>query len=111
MRGGAGFNTDKTRSLPLKEREHLATTPQQSLGPTNPMQLKDVLREIKTCGVQMLAGPPVLETIDAVRCASGTDLPAHFVHAGPDIRHCSWLKAKGLANCLTSISRTMISTP
>ena len=40
-----------------------------------------------------------------------TELPAHFIHAGPDIRQCSWLKATGLANCLTGISRTMISTP
>ena len=56
-------------------------------------------------------GSSVLETIDAVRRASGTELPAHFVHAGTDIRQCLWLKATGLANCLTGISRTMISTP
>ena len=56
-------------------------------------------------------GSSVLETIDAVRRASGTEPPAYFVHAGPDIRQCLWLKATGLANCLTGISRTMISTP
>jgi hypothetical protein len=51
MRGGAGFNADKARSLPLKERQDLAA-PQlpannRSTRRINAMHLKDVLREIK----------------------------------------------------------------
>ena len=49
--GSAGFNADKARSLLLKERQDLAA-PQlpahhSSARRINPMDLKDVLREIK----------------------------------------------------------------
>jgi hypothetical protein len=51
IRDGAGFNADKARSLLLKERQDLAA-PQlpahnSSVRRINPMDLKDVLREIK----------------------------------------------------------------
>ena len=55
MRGSAGFNADKARSLLLKERQYLAA-PQlpahnNAARRINPMDLKDVLREIKPdCG-------------------------------------------------------------